>query len=119
MRRTTWGRLAAAVEPAFAWRFAALGGIAAGLALSPLAAHGTLRSAPSWESSWLARYGIREVLAASRIHPTGARRGGLPGAVDAIRDRAAAALDRGTSPSAAALLRGFVLGEADRIAPET
>jgi competence protein ComEC len=78
-------------------------------------AHGDPRPAPPWEAGWLARYGIRDVLAADRIRLTGARRGGVAGLVDGIRDRSAAALGRGTSPAAAALLRGFVLGEADRI----
>jgi competence protein ComEC len=84
-----------------------------------LAARGVLRRAPPWEAGWLARYGIREVLAATRVRLTGGRRGGLSSAVDSIRDRAAAALGRGTSSRAAALLRGFVLGEADRIDPAT
>jgi competence protein ComEC len=84
-----------------------------------LLARGTLRRAPPWEAAWLARYGIRDVLAADRIRLTGAQRGGIAGLVDAIRDRSAGALGRGTSPLAAALLRGFVLGEADRIEPGT
>jgi competence protein ComEC len=82
-------------------------------------ARGRLRRAPPWEAGWLARYGIGEVLAADRLRLTGRRRDGLAGAVDAVRDRAAVALGRGTSPSAAALLRGFVLGEADRVDPGT
>ena len=82
-------------------------------------ARGTLQRAPPWEATWLRRYGIGEVLAAERLRLTGARRGGLAGAVDAIRDRAAAVLGHGTSPPAASLLRGFVLGQADRIDPAT
>jgi len=76
---------------------------------------GSLRAAPPWEREYLARNGIAEVLAAGRIRLTGRVRGGLAGAIDGIRDRAATALGRGTSQDAAALLRGFVLGEADRI----
>ena len=80
-----------------------------------IAASGSLRRAPEWEAGYLARLGIDEVLAADRVRLTGRRRGGLEGAIDSVRDRAASALGRGTSPAAAALLRGFVLGEADRI----
>ena len=82
-------------------------------------ATGSLRPAPDWEREYLRRLGIAEVLAAHHIRVTGQQRGGIDGAVDAIRDRAAAALGRGTSPPAAALLRGFVLGEADEIDPAT
>jgi competence protein ComEC len=80
-----------------------------------VSASGTLRRAPPWEAGYLARYGIDEVLDAHRISLTGRRRGGIEGVVDGIRDRAGAAIGRGTSPAGAALLRGFVLGEADRI----
>jgi competence protein ComEC len=80
-----------------------------------IAAAGSLRAAPPWERGYLARNGIAEVLESDRIRLTGGARGGLAGAIDGIRDRAAAALGSGTSPEAAALLRGFVLGEADRI----
>lgn len=82
-------------------------------------ASGSLRPAPGWEMSWLRRLGIAQVLSADRLRLTGGRRGGLDGGIDALRDRAAAALGRGTSPAAAALLRGFVLGEADRISAPT
>ncbi len=80
-----------------------------------IVATGSLRAAPGWERDYLRRLGIAQVLAANRIRLTGHRRDGIDGAVDAIRDRAATALGRGTSPAAAALLRGFVLGEADEI----
>ena len=80
-----------------------------------IVATGSLRRAPGWERDYLRRLGIEGVLAARRIRLTGARRGGIDGGVDSIRDRAATALGRGTSPAAAALLRGFVLGEADEI----
>jgi competence protein ComEC len=82
---------------------------------SEVAASGTLRRAPPWEAGWLTRNGIRDVLDARGIRLTGRRRGGLDGLVDGVRDRAGAALGDGTSPGAASLLRGFVLGEADRI----
>jgi competence protein ComEC len=82
-------------------------------------ATGTLADPPPWEADYLARFGIRAVLRARSIAPTGSRRGGVPGAVDGIRRRAAAALESGTPDPEAALLRGFLLGEDDRIDPAT
>ncbi len=78
-------------------------------------ARGTLRAPAPWERGYLERLGIARVLHATTIELTGARRHGLAGAVDAVRDRASAALGAGTTGAAAALLRGFVLGEDDRI----
>lgn len=87
---------------------------------SRLRAVGTLRRAePGFEAAYLARYGIAEVLDARRLAALPGARGGLPGLADAVRTRAAAALGRGTEPAEAALLRGFVLGQDDRIEPET
>jgi competence protein ComEC len=80
---------------------------------------GTLAHPPPWEADYLARFGIREVLRARAIAPTGKDRGGLAGAVDGVRSRAAAALESGTPDAEAALLRGFLLGEDDRIDPAT
>jgi competence protein ComEC len=82
-------------------------------------ATGTLAAPPPWEADYLARYGIRELLRARRIELTGNRRGGLSGVIDGIRARADSALERGTPDSEAALLRGFLLGEDDRIDPAT
>ncbi len=78
-------------------------------------ARGSLRDPAPWESGFLARLGIAQVLRASRIEPTGARRGGFQGAIDGIRDRASSTLGSGTAAPEAQLLRGFVLGEDDRI----
>jgi competence protein ComEC len=78
-------------------------------------AAGELRVPAPWERAYLARYGIARVLNATEIRLTGRRRGGFLGAVDGVRDRSAAALGQGTTPAGAALLRGFVLGEDDRI----
>jgi competence protein ComEC len=47
---------------------------------------------------------------------TGARRGGVAGVLDAVRRRAEAGLDRGLAAPEAALLRGMVLGQDERIA---
>jgi competence protein ComEC len=72
-----------------------------------------------WERAYLTRLGIRTVLSARAIELTGAHRDGLAGALDGVRLRAEAALRRGTAEPAADLLRGFVLGQDDRIDPET
>jgi competence protein ComEC len=78
-------------------------------------ATGTLRDPAPWEAGYLARYGIRQVLAADVLRLTGRRRGGPGALIDRIRDRAETALGSGTPEAEAALLRGFVLGEDDRI----
>jgi competence protein ComEC len=78
-------------------------------------ARGTVREPPPWQRDWLARQGaVRLIL--GDVEPTGGRRGGLPGALDAVRERAERALESGTGAPAAALLRGFVLGQDDLIA---
>ena len=82
---------------------------------SQVKATGTLRDPAPWEAAYLARYGIRQVLAADRLRLTGRRRARSRGTVDRIRDRAEVALGSGTPEAEAALLRGFVLGEDDRI----
>jgi competence protein ComEC len=84
-----------------------------------VAARGTIQAPPPWEADYLARFGISEVLRAERIRPTTRRRGGAAGIIDRIRSRADAALERGTPDPEAALLRGFLLGEDDRIDPQT
>src|SRR6478735_28518 len=78
-------------------------------------ATGTLREPEPWEAGYLARYGIRQVLVADRLQLTGRRRGGPAGVTDRTRDRAELALGSGTPEAEAELLRGFVLGEDDRI----
>ncbi len=80
-----------------------------------VSARGIVREPPDWYAPYLRRLGIARVLAVSRIQPTGGHRGGVAGAVDAIRDRAAAALERGMPDAEADLARGMVLGEDDRI----
>jgi len=86
---------------------------------SEVHASGTLARPAPWEADYLARFGIRNVLRAQAITPTGRNRGGIAGAVDGVRRRAAAALENGTPDPEAALLRGFLLGEDDRIDPRT
>jgi competence protein ComEC len=80
-----------------------------------LSAEGRLTSPSDAYAGYLRRYGISRVLVASRAHLTGARRGGFAGAVDSVRTRAEAALGRSVPGPEAALARGFVLGEDDRI----
>ena len=84
-----------------------------------ISASGTLREPEPWEADYLTRNGIHQVLMADRLRLTGVRRGGVMGPIDAVRDRAEAALGSGTPEPEAELLRGFVLGEDDRIAPAT
>jgi competence protein ComEC len=82
-------------------------------------ATGVVREPSPWEAAYLARYGIAEVLETRQVELTGRRRGGLQALADDVRDRAEAALERGMPEHEAALARGFVLGQDDRIDPET
>jgi competence protein ComEC len=78
-------------------------------------ASGTIRDPDDFDRARLERLGISDTLAAREIEPVAGRRGGVTGALDEIRRRAEAALGSGTDPRAASLLRGFVLGQDDRI----
>ena len=61
--------------------------------------------------------GVRVVLHADRLRRTGRRRGGLAGAIDAVRRRAEAGVSAGLGDAQGALARGMVLG-ADEDIPE-
>lgn len=61
-------------------------------------------------AQYLLRAGVRRRFAASSVTVTGARRGSVAGAVDAIRIRAEDALAFGLASEPAGLLRGMVLG---------
>lgn len=77
------------------------------------------RSRPGAAFDWpayLRRRGIASELDADTLRSTGAVRGGLSGWVDAVRRRAERALSSGLSPPRAALLRGMVLGQDERVA---
>jgi competence protein ComEC len=78
-------------------------------------ADGVVRAPPPWQAERLRIQGIERIVAARTIEPTGRRRGGVPGLLDGVRDRAEDALERGVPEAEAALARGFVLGQDDRI----
>ncbi len=82
-------------------------------------ASGVLAPPDPYLLALLRRHGIAAALRTEAIEPTGARRGGFAGLLDAIRARAEAALGDGMREPQAALARGFVLGEDDRIDPQT
>lgn len=77
---------------------------------------GRARAVEEWEIGLWQQDGAHSVVAADSVRPGGWERGGLRGALDDVRRRARDALGRGADEPAAALLRGFVLGEDDRIA---
>jgi competence protein ComEC len=84
-----------------------------------VSAAGTLAAPPAWLEGHLRRHGVTRILRAPRIVLTGARRGGIEGRIDRIRTRAEDALGKGMPAEQAALARGFVLGQDDRIPPAT
>ncbi|MGZ5346679.1 MAG: ComEC/Rec2 family competence protein [Solirubrobacterales bacterium] len=84
-----------------------------------LAVRGRAAEPPPWRAARLRARGIATVIEAEAATPTGPPRGGAEGAVDAVRERAERALGRGMSEREAALARGFVLGQDDRIDPAT
>ena len=61
------------------------------------------------------RRGAHAALEVDRWRATGAVRGGLSGALDAVRRQAEAGLGRGLAPPEAALLAGMVLGQDERL----
>ena len=72
------------------------------------------------EFDWAAhlrRRGIAAELELASIAPTGERRTGLSGFLDGVRGRAEEAIERAHAPPEAALLRGMVLGQDERIGP--
>jgi len=65
--------------------------------------------------SHLRRRAVHAALVVTGASATGTRRGGPAGALDAVRSRAERALGTGLQPPEAALLRGMVLGQDERI----
>jgi competence protein ComEC len=82
---------------------------------SEVRATGVLQEPEPWRAAYLRRQGIAMTLRADRIDRGEGRRGGLNGWIDEVRVRAETALGRGMPESEAALARGFVLGQDDRI----
>jgi competence protein ComEC len=82
---------------------------------SELSAEGVLEQPEPWRAGYLRRQGIAMTLRTDRIDSKPGRRGGISGWVDGVRERAEEALGRGMPEREAALARGFVLGEDDRI----
>jgi competence protein ComEC len=84
-----------------------------------LAADGQLRTlrpdAGSDFAEQLRRGGIAGELLLEDARPTGRHRGGLAGALDALRRRAQDAVAAGLPPAEAALARGMVLGQDEQI----
>jgi len=86
---------------------------------SQVGASGVLQGPEPWRAAYLRRLGIAMTLRTDRIEPGSGKRHGLVGWVDDLRLRAETALGRGMPVREAALARGFVLGEDDRIDPRT
>jgi len=82
-------------------------------------AAGAILAPPTWYAGYMRRQGIARILRAGRLRRTGEARGGLVGRLDRVRARAEVALGRGIPAPEAALARGFVLGQDDRIDPAT
>ena len=70
---------------------------------------------PAAFADQLKRQGIAGELLLERARPTGRRRGGIAGVLDAMRRRAQRAVAAGLPPPEAALARGMVLGQDERI----
>jgi competence protein ComEC len=75
---------------------------------------GTLQHLRTWDA-WARVRGAHAVLRVGFLRGTGRRRGGVAGTIDGIRRRAEAGLDRGLAPPEAALARGMVLGQDERL----
>jgi competence protein ComEC len=86
---------------------------------SEIRAEGVLETPEPWRAGYLRRQGIAMTLRTERIDELAGRRDGFAGWIDAIRERAEVALGRGMPEREAALARGFVLGEDDRIDHDT
>ena len=82
-----------------------------------LRVRGGVRPLPGFEQA-ARRAGAHALIAADSVAPTGARRGGVLGALDGVRRRADAALQAGVPADLGGLARGMVLGEDDRLTPQ-
>ena len=73
---------------------------------------------PADDFDWpahLRRRGIAHELVVTSVRATGASRGGVLGLLDGVRERAERAIDAALEPPEAALVRGMVLGQDERI----
>jgi competence protein ComEC len=86
---------------------------------SEVHATGVLQLPEPWRVPYLRRQGIAMTLRVDRIVRGTGQRAGLMGWIDDVRARAETALGRGMPEREAALARGFVLGEDDRIDART
>jgi competence protein ComEC len=68
---------------------------------------------------WLRRRGAHARVLATELRVTGRRRGGVPGALDRMREAAEQAVSTGLDPPRAALARGMVLGEDEALDEDT
>jgi competence protein ComEC len=82
---------------------------------SEIRAAGVLQQPEPWRAGYLRRQGIALTLRVDRIDRAPGRRTGLTGWIDEVRVRAETALGQGMPEREAALARGFVLGQDDRI----
>jgi len=70
-------------------------------------------------AAYLRRAGVHALFRADWVKATGRRRDGVAGVVDGLRRRAEKGVGAGLSPPLAALARGVVLGQDERISGET
>ena len=80
---------------------------------------GNSRDPPFDYDAYLRRHGVAGQLLLDGARATGGRRGGLAGVLDRMRERAQRAVVGGMPADRAALLRGMVLGEDERIDQST
>jgi competence protein ComEC len=124
--RTTSGRLRFAVEtedgrlvvaaPPHSGSAGAVGAQAAEIAVGTrIRARGRLASPEPFRADELARIGAALELRTRSIRVLSGGRGGTDGWLDRARTRAEHAISAGLEPEQAALARGFVLGQDDRI----
>lgn len=77
---------------------------------SEITVQGRVEEPPAYLRGYLERRGIQWVVRAERIE-VGPARGGIPGLLDGIRERALAGMGTGLPDREAALAAGFVLGQ--------
>jgi competence protein ComEC len=113
-RRRAFGRVAAIVRvrvgPGRGERVLVLGKRLPAVIGEVVRVRGGFRALPPFEAA-ARRRGAHALVVADEVVATGARRGGVQGALDRVRVRADRALSAGLPPPLGALARGMVLGE--------